>query len=223
MNDNEKEKLFAEVEKAMTNKGMKVPMTLTEKDVDEFIEPRFKKMFYNHNKRTDWVNPDPSRQKVASFLEGSITTDYPTSNGRGRESYKKFKDEQFEKYKHGIAEYGYNNVSIDRTNTYGNYDKNNIRFVSNSVQAHNKTTTRHFYLVDEEEKHLYYSDSATACAADHNLNRSDINKCLAGITDRIDDRYRVVEVKDDPKNRIATWIVESLFMPQDCTFELHKF
>lgn len=54
------------------------------------------------------------------------------------DSYEHFKEDMFSSYKEHVDKYGISNTSIDRINPFGNYSKDNCRWVTYAEQKRNK-------------------------------------------------------------------------------------
>lgn len=72
-----------------------------------------------------------------------------------------------------------NETTIDRIDVNGNYCKDNIRFVSTSVQNSNKTNNKLFIAISPDGVGYMYS-AKTTCAIEHGLRREYITHCLQG-------------------------------------------
>lgn len=68
-------------------------------------------------------------------------------------------------------------LSLDRIDDNGNYDYNNMRWVTSEVQIQNRNCMNNFYAIDPEGN-IYISNNITRFAKDFNLVQSNISRCI---------------------------------------------
>jgi hypothetical protein len=110
---------------------------------------------------------------------------YPYYGGRGITcteylEFIPFMQDHYESYLKACEELGEKNVTIDRINVDGNYEKENIRWVTTKVQNSNKTTNKKFKAISPTGEE-FVSNNQKHFSIEHNLQQQNIHLCLKGI------------------------------------------
>ena len=95
--------------------------------------------------------------------------------------YENFKNDMWYKYTRAILCQGINikNITIERINVNGNYNKNNCIFIPMNKQQENRRNVKIFRAISPKNK-IYIEKNSAKFARNHSLTASHIRECLRG-------------------------------------------
>lgn len=129
------------------------------------------KKFYNHwqNLRTRTTNENYHAKE-----------NYKNISSDSFENFIDFYDDMYEDYLFASNKFGEKNISLDRINSDGDYEKDNLRWTTPDIQASNTSRNRLFSAKNDITGEEIISSNQTKFAKKIGCNSRSVNDCLRG-------------------------------------------